>query len=341
MKLISRIIIVLLLALLPLVVVVSPALAINNPTSMAWGTGAVYRYRVFTNVQTTGDFLFIAEPYVHYAVTPTDYTASQSFLFEVLDTTGTVILVSTPLQQYEDRPIAIYQTPTQAAAFAPPLASGTAYKFRVRGNPLIFATGTGNTLTATLTAGDYVDQSTSTDAFNPLAIWCMAVAKEMQTHDVPAYDYWTTAQGIDYLTTTGGNLFLEGVPSLNAIVPILFQTGSEMLSADAPTSTHIYSDTRTPANTMNTVMANALTNMGLYLHVPQWVAGVILIMALTIGLSIYANRKFQSNLIAPVIAISMLVLGTFFGLPPMTILFVTGLLVVGGLSVYFWGRLNV
>jgi hypothetical protein len=249
--------------------------------------------------------------------------------------------MSTTLKQYEDRPISIYQTALQAGAFAPPLASGTAYVIRVRGNPLVFPTGTGNTLLATLSSGDYSDQSLATDAINPLRIWCIAVIKEMQTHYGGATAYWTTVQGIDYLTTTGGGLFLEGVPGLSTFVPTLFQAASQPISADAPTSTGIYAATRTPANTMNTTMANALTNLGLYLHVPQWTAGVIVLMVLTIGLSVYANQRLQTNLIAPIIAIAMLVLGTFFGLPPMTILFTFGLFVVAGLAIYFWGRIYV
>lgn len=341
MKRIWRIGIALLLALMPLISIVTPAYAISNPTSMAWTTAAsTYRYKAFYDVYATGDALFIAMPYVHYVATPSE-PASSAFLFEVLNSAGTTIYLSTPLKQYEARPISIYQTPTQVTALGLDLTGATAYLLRVRGNPNLFANGTGNTLLGTLSGFIDQDLGTQTDTLNPLRLWCLEVIKEMQTHDVPAANYWVTVQGTDYLTTTGGSLFLEGVSSLNTFVPTLFQSSIAPMQAGAPTSTGVYSATRTPAGTMNTTMANGLTNMGLYLHVPQWVAGVILIIGLTLGLSFYASRRLQSNLVTPIIAIAMLVLGTFFGLPPMTILFVFGLFVVGGLAVFFWGRINV
>ncbi len=97
-----------LIILLWLSIFVLPVFAISNPADIDFGTGSTDMYNVFYNVLETGDWLVSAEGYVYYATEPTDYTAEQAFLFELLNTAGNVTLASTHLNAYGDRLVSMY-----------------------------------------------------------------------------------------------------------------------------------------------------------------------------------------------------------------------------------------
>jgi len=157
------------------------ALAIGDPTTLSWGSGSSHKYEVFTNVQETGDMLFTANVLLYYSSTPSDYTAREAFLFQILNTAGNVTLSSTTMKAYGNRPIGIYLSATQVSSLG--LVSGEAYQLRVTGNPAIFPTqNSSNTMTATLSAGSYTDQSTSgnTTLTNHLRNFMMFVAQDIE-----------------------------------------------------------------------------------------------------------------------------------------------------------------
>lgn len=113
---IRRIIFATIVATIWLMLLATPTLAISNPDSITFGTGTVARYKVFYNVYETGDMLFIAETYVHYASEPTDYTAEEAFSFNLMssDLSATYLIANVP--EYENKVISIYQTATQVTA---------------------------------------------------------------------------------------------------------------------------------------------------------------------------------------------------------------------------------
>ena len=73
------------IALALLVILATPVYAIANPDDIDFGSGTQTQYKVFENVIETGDMLFVAEGFVDYAIPPTDFTAAEAFLFEVLN----------------------------------------------------------------------------------------------------------------------------------------------------------------------------------------------------------------------------------------------------------------
>lgn len=193
-----RYIIIALIVGLMLMLIVAPVLAISNPDSIT-----LNRYKVFENVLEDDDMLFIVETNVYYATIPTDYDASGAFSFDVMNESGNTTLATTSLNDYGDRPISIYLTSSQVASLS--LVSGTAYILRVMGNPLIFASTTGNTVNVTLAASDYIDQDLGDDggvaSENNLRNYLLAMAKDIQDNDEPINDYVVTVQGIQYIST--------------------------------------------------------------------------------------------------------------------------------------------
>lgn len=206
-----RLLTIVLTVVMVMILVVTPAFAITNPDSLAFGTGTSPLYQVFENVNETGDMLFIAEGYVYYATTPTDYTADEAFVFQVLDTDDSVLL-STPLNSFGDRPISIYQTAAQVTALG--LVSGTSYQLRIRGNPTIGIIT--ENVTATLDVTDYTDQSLATETLNPLRLFCLSMASNIEANDDPTQPYIIQVQGNNYLSITQNDISAIGYNTITS-----------------------------------------------------------------------------------------------------------------------------
>lgn len=302
-----------------------PVFAISNPTSID-----MPYYDVFYNVLQTGDWLIVADGFVHYAVAPTDYTANQAFIFELLSVGGTATLASTGLQAWEDRPISIYLTAAQVTALA--LGVGTAYQIRIVGNPLIFSSQVGNVVTKTLGAGDYVNQTLGADggvaSNNLLRTWCIMVAKAMQINDTPVDAYWINVQGVDYLTTAGADLFTTGIAALTSMCPILFQASSEPMTGDTPTGTGTYQTVLTPQQQWGTTVASGLTNVGVYLGISQALAGSVVLFILAIMLAVFLYKATQSGIAVLLLISTVPFVGAFLGLMPIALAFVFVIFIV-------------
>ncbi len=335
-------IIALLIAILVILLMASPVFAIVNPNAIAFGTGTTPLYRVFYNVQETGDMLFVAEQYVHYVVEPVDYTASEAFLFEVLDVDGTTTLLSTPLNEWENKPVSIYQTAAQVTTLG--LVSGTAYFIRIVGNPLVFPTTAGNNVTAGLAASDYFDQSLGVDEGiaedNLLRNFLLAMAENIEDNDAPApgAEYIEPIQGIRYLTTDGGDIFIQGIPALGTMCPILFTSSLTVLAGDAPESTGTYALTMTPLAKWGATTANGLTQLGIYLGISQALAGSVVLFIITIAFAVYIYMKTQSGIAALLLVAAMPFMGAFMGLMPIALAFIFAIVVIVLMGYFFFSR---
>jgi hypothetical protein len=335
LRIVSSVIIALAVCFIPS----STAFAIGNPDDIGFGTGDSPLYKVFENVAATGDILFIAEGYVYYAVSQ-NTTASAAYIFEVVNAAGNQTIISRPLEAYGDRPISIYLTSAQKTTLG--IVSGTAYILRIAGNPLIFSSMTGNSANVTLTSGDYIDQSTGADSDTPtdnnLRNFCILMALNMQAYDSPTIDYYDSIQGYTYLTNTGADLFVAGVPNLYNFCPILFQYGAEKLTDDEPDSTGSYALTLTPLDKWGTTTANGLTQIGLFLGINQALAGSLVLFVLAGMLAFYVYSKTQSGITVLLMVSATPFMGAYLGLMPMALAFVFVIVVITLMAYYFFSR---
>lgn len=313
---------------------VATVLAISNPDSISFGTGAP-SYKAFENCLETGDMLFVAEGYVYYAVEPTDYDADEAFIFEVLDTDNSTLL-STPITDYGDRPISVYQSANACATKG--LVSGTGYKYRISGNPIIFATMSGNSVNVTLTAGDWIDQSVATDEANPLRNYIIGMAQTIEDNDTPTDDYLTWVSGQRYLTSAGANIFLNGIPGLFQLCPTAFQYSIENLEGDAPESTGSYALTLTPELKWGTTTANGLTSIGVFLGINQALAGSVVLFALAIALAVYLYSRTQSGILSLLVVSGTPLFGAYLGLMPLALAFILVIFIAILLGYFFFSR---
>ena len=338
---IKRILVAISLCLAAVLLMVSPVLAvIGNPDTIAFGsvTGKPL-YNVFNNVLVTGDWLITAESYVHYTVTPTDYNASQAFIFELVSANGTTIS-SMPLVSYEDKPIGIYLSKGQADSAN--LTIGDPYIIRIEGNPIIFPTPVGNSVNATLAGTDYINQNLGSDNGTPtnnlLRNFMITMAQHLQAHDSPVDLYLTSVQGYSYLTIAGGDIFSAGIANLQGMCPILYASGTTPMSSDAPQHTGTYALTLTPGQKWGATTAAGLTNLGVWLGINQALAGSVVLFILAIALSAYMYKKLQSGMAVLLVLAATPFFGAYLGLMPIALAFVFMIMLVTLLGYFFFAR---
>lgn len=316
---------------------VAPAFAISDPDDIEFGSGTnTNMYQVFQNLDEDGDMLFVAETYIHYATPPTDYACSQAFLFELLDTDGTTVLYATPVLEYENYVTSIYLTATQAES----LTWGSAYSVRLTGSPSIFGTPTEGTnqKTASLMESDYIDDTPAGTSVTGLRIFCLDVAEDLEANDDPTDDYIITVEGVDYLTTTGGNIFLAGVPNLNVYCPTLFQTTSGPIELEDVGETGAYAETRDYRQILGETIGNGISNFGSWMGMGDTMAGIAVMFGIILLVCGYLYIKTQSPLVPDAIAISLLLLGGYLGLVPLALAFTVTLFIAIITLYYFFTR---
>ena len=331
------------IAIVLLFTMVSTVLAIINPTvpPTFYCVGSKPVYKVFYNVLETGDRLFVAEQFVYYAVTPNE-TASEAFLFEVLSINGTNTLASVPLKQYGAKPISIYMDVPQVASAN--ISVGDALIIRIMGNPLMFPSPTGNSVNITLGADSYVNQLLGDDGGvatnNLLRNFLIGLAEDLVAYDSPPVgsEYLVTSSGVQYLTLTGGSIFLEGIPGLDSMCPIIFQSSTAPMSGDQPESTGAYASTLTPLAKWGKTTADGLTNLGVYLGINQALAGSIMLLVLVSGFAFYIYSKTQSGIAVLLLIGCTPFIGAWFGLMPLALAFIFFIVIVVLLGFFFLSR---
>jgi hypothetical protein len=279
---------------------------------------------------------------VSYTLETPGMYASDAFLFELLNASGNTTIASTHLNAYGDRPISIYLTATQVSSAS--LTVGSAYMIRITGNPLVFPSSVNNTVNATLGASDYVDQLLGEDGgvatSNNMRNFLIGMADNIEDHDSPpsGSEYIVTVKGVRYLTVTGGSIFLEGIPGLDSICPILFQYAVEEMEGDLPESTGAYTSTLSVLAKWGQTASNGLTNLGIYLGINQALAGSALLVVLVGGLAVFAYAKTQSGIAVLLLIGTTPFIGAWLGLMPMALAFIFAIVIVVLLGYFFFSR---
>jgi len=381
----KKIIVIISLLIIGMIALVMPvSAAVANPDAISFGSGDAGKYKVFENVLEDSDMLFIAEGLVAYNSTPS-YDADELFLFEVTNAAGTEIYLATSLNEYGDRPISIYQTAAQVTSKG--LVSGTSYGLRIRGNPLIFATGAGNTANVTLIDTDWIDYSVfDNDENNGMRTFLLEMAGNIEDYDTPAIDYIENIDGLDYLsarknpltsgyvsvsenttavsvsggsenvteysgaTTTvtytyssslisGVDIFMEGIPGISNMCPILLASGTTAMASDAPDSSGTYGDSLTSLAAWGAITDNGITQIGNYLDISHDMAAGLILFILAAALGIWIYKRTESGLATLLVLVGAVpIFGVIFGMLDMALMAIGVILVVILFAFYFYNR---
>lgn len=327
------------LAVLLIILSVMPALAIINPDSISFASSGAGRYKVFENVHETGDMLFVAESYIPYTITPTDYTASEAFSFQILNVAGDTVLLQTAITDYEDTIISIYQTAAQVITAG--LFSDTLYKFRLTGNPSIFGvTVEGvNMATRPLTAADWVDQSEFSGIESWLYSFLISVVTNIETSS--GEDHTAEVGGVTYLDASGATIFLAGIPSLNVFLPEIFLTVASPMTATDPVSTGAYQTTLNPVSQLGATIGASVANMSTFMGVSTTTAGIILSSFLSFIFLPVIYLKTRDGTLTMICASLFIVFCGYIGLFPLAIAFIIAGVILILTAFLFWGRISI
>jgi hypothetical protein len=316
----------------------------NPSTGTAWAWNDVNNMQIGVQLSTTnaGGAARCSEVYavINYDTLNPGYDANEAFSFELLNTTGNETLAGVPLQSYGDRPIGIYLTSSQVTTLG--LTVGVSYGIRIQGNPLIFASPTGNSVTAYLSAGDYTDQELGDDGGvptnNSLRNFCLEIAKNMEVTDTAIGLYIVTVQGYSYLTMLGGNLFIDGIPNLNQMCSILFQSSVSSMQGDEPSSTGAYQGFLTPLNQWGVMTSNGLTMIGSYLGINQVLAGSLILFIISSLLAFWFYQKTQSGIAVILLVGATPFIGAWMGLMPIALAFIFTIIIITLMAFFFFSR---
>ena len=328
-----------LLAVMSILLIAFPVLAIADPGAgnIAFASSGEGKYKVFENVHETGDMLFVAESYIHYAATPTDYSASEAFSFQVLNVAGDTVLLQTAIADYEDTVISIYQTAAQVALNAD-LVSGTLYTLRITGNPSIFPdlVEGENMATKPLTAADWLDQSEYDGTDSWLYYLCIAIVT-----NIDLAGHTVQVEGITYLDASGATLFLAGIPSLNVFLPEIFLTVASPMTDEDPAHTGAYQTTLTPVAQLGPQIAGSVTGMASWLAISNTAAGMLITAILGFIFLPVIYFKTRNGTISMIAASFFIILCGYLGLFPLAIAFIIAGVVLILTGFLFWGRISI
>ena len=314
-------------------------LAIVNPDDIGFTSSGEGRYKVFEDVHETGDMLFVAESYVHYVATPTDYTAPEAFSFQLLNVAGDTVILQTPIIDYEDTVISIYQTAAQVVALG--LVSGSAYNLRITGNPAQFGVTVEGTNMATkpLTAPDWLDQSEFSGVDSWLYAFCITVVDNIEVSGGGTHT--AVVGGITYLDASGASIFLAGIPSLNVFLPEIFLVATSPMTADDPPSTGAYQTTLNPVAQLGGNIGASVAGMATFLGVSSTTAGIAISSFLAFIFLPVIYLKTRNSTISLIVLSFFAIICGYLGLFPIAIAFIIAGVILILTAFLFWGKISI
>ena len=169
-------------------------------------------------------------------------------------------------------------------------------------------------------------------------MFVISIAEDLEAHDSPANDYIVDVQGVTYLTTTGGNIFLDGINELNTFSPSVFQTTTSTIDYTPDTATGAYAESLSYVTKMGPTIGNAVTNFGTWMGMGSTMAGIVILLGIMLLVCGYAYVKTQNPLVPDAIAMALPFFGAMVGLVPLALAFTITILIALISLYYFFTR---
>jgi len=268
----------------------------------------IEQVRRYTNVETSGDALFVVHYDLEYTVPPAE-PISEGWIGRVLDVGGAGQLASVAPISTGVIPLDGYDHGIYSFYFATaPVATGT-LTITLEGNPGLSPTPTGITTTS-------IEDRTAADLVGDIRL----AAMHFEAFWTPAADLITFAGGVGRFTDDGGNYFISAIPNLTNYAPTLFSLGfiqpDPNEHIDAPDGTF---QTARDNFWNNTPLRSFTTTWGAYIGLPRAIFETILvlIMAMVLGGAIY--KKTDTQELGIFTAILWINVAAFMGLGPLAL----------------------
>jgi hypothetical protein len=291
-----------------------------EPIIAVWGTEeyfAVGSYltiqdiKIFEGFKSTGDWLITVRYLNLYPPYFDTYDIKKLFVFQLLNSANTVV-AQTPLTSWGNRPGSVYLSATQASS----LEWQPAAPYSIR----IYGTFTGNPYVHyTIQTEDWLS-----DDLSQLDSWVISSAKVIESYYSSTSLSLTTdiAQRGTVLNTTGGTMFVLGIPGLNTVRPLIFQTytltgQNTGLSADTSYITSL-KDYSSSWGVDGTVMLNRI---GTVFGIDAGVIGSMFFLIPMLALMLWAFMPSSSHA-ASILSVPIFLASVYFGTDPLFIVIV-------------------
>ena len=309
--------------LLSMPVLAAPA----NPDSIA-----LHTVKVFENIFEADDMLFLISYDIAYASEPTE-PAEDTFQMSIYSVNATSLIQSRALNDYQYNIQSIYFDATAAVS----LTWGSNYVVRVMGNPAFFSPIEDVTMdTITLSSFGWVD-GTAAESRELLRIHCLALAEDLENSDDWTVLIVSTPNG-DALDSTGRTVFLAAVPSLDSVVPNLFQLASTVADVTKQTETVVLEEELTVETQLGTTVKAAFDGIGTFFGVSGNAVAMMwsLMFILVVASIVFLNSNNPTA--ALVLAIPIAILAVAAGALPMAALFSAAVILIVYMGYHIWLR---
>jgi len=308
MKKFTKLLSALVLALIALLLLSTPALAIAEPTSGP----TIESVHVYRHCLEQDDTLIVVQYYLDYADPPGNptETINQAFLGRFMDGTSELDNVA---------PYAYYDKGYDHGVFSMYLGASEApawegsYSVRFEGNPLL--SWPGDPPSATTTTLNW--HSTTTKAATELLLTSqiMSIANALS-------NYWSvalvteTASG-PKLSGYGQQYFVNAIPNLRTICPGAFPASVEAPIYEPAVYTQAYRDTLL-SRLDGTMLGNALVGLAGWTTIPLTVVKAILWFILMLMVAYFASIATKDLRVATFLMLPLIPLGNLLGMLSLT-----------------------
>ncbi len=311
---IIRLLCVLGLIFLPLIVFVTPAKAILQPTT----SPTLSNFHINRNLVTTGDWLIYATyniPYTPAASVP-NVTADETFIFSLMNASGTTELGAVAPYSYSEFNNGYNEGNVFFYSDGTGLTWGTQYLIRLSENPAQFASPTHWDFPIPATA--YTSSTSQSANQAEVAANVLSMAKTLEK----AFGHTMTepsAGGTVLYNPYGEKYYRGACPGIQAMAPVLFFV--QVIQLDLSSTNWTVTQAQAWEGTFNGTWAGTGQNataahLGL---TPTTVGGMFIVFPLAVGIMIISSVKFKRIEPGLVVDSVLLILSLLMGWIPAAI----------------------
>ena len=282
-----------------------PVSALADPTVIT-----IEQVRRYTNVETSGDALFVVHYNIDYTVPPAE-SITEGWIGRLMDVGGAGQLASTAPQTANLAPNDGYDHGIYSFYFATaPVATGV-LTVTLEGNPGLSPTPTGITSSS-------IEERVAADLPGDMRL--LAMHFESFWVLSPVVDIITFAGGVGRLTDDGGDYFLAAIPNLTNYAPTLFSLG--FIQPDPAAHVDAVDGTFQTARDnfwSNTPLRAATTEVGAWIGIPRAVFETILVLITAVLFGGLVYKRTDAQELGIFTAVLWINVAAFMGLGPLAL----------------------
>jgi hypothetical protein len=279
----------------PIMTITYTVPVLGNPDSMT-----ITNVAVFSSYTETDDQLFVFSTNIQYQYYPDEFEAGSYFNVQLLD--GAILEAQVPVQRWGYGPLSIYLNPASA------LPVDGAYTLRLMGLPTAFLVPP-TPFDYTLSSANYKGSSMAL-----LDTWLRGTTNALSTaENQPIGSYFTSVGGQTVINDYATDIFVEGIPLINAVRPEMFS-----VSSDIPADSIVVPNTAsgTLYGLWGAHWIGIFDDLGSPIGLDGvWVSSVFFVGLAVAIVALVRSRIPENPNLSLIAALPVMMLGLLFGVP--------------------------